>query len=149
MRNMKKLIYAILGSFLSALGFTGCDGTSEEEPQTLEYGGIITNFMADIKVTDESGTPIKGIRAIDITNYGEDVYQAFRDTLYSDSKGIVHDEKSIPKPIDRYVLAFKDVDGNLNGGTFAPDTVEFDVKGNGDISAWAAYKVTATQILKK
>ena len=29
------------------------------------------------------------------------------------------------------------------------DTVEFDVKGNGDISAWAAYKVTATQILKK
>lgn len=146
---MKKLIYAISVFILSALGFAGCDGTSEEEPQTMEYGVIITNFMTDIKVTDESGTPIKGIQAIDITNYGDDAHQAFRDTLYSDSKGIVHDEKYIPKPIDKYVLAFKDVDGNLNGGTFASDTVEFDVKSNEDISAWPAYKVTGTQILKK
>ena len=105
-----------------------------------------SNLLAT-KLHDE-----KNLEAIEKAFAEERIDSATRDylnTLYSDSKGIVHDEKSIPKPIDRYVLAFKDVDGNLNGGTFAPDTVEFDVKGNGDISAWAAYKVTATQILKK
>lgn len=108
-----------------------------------EYGCPHSDYRVDITVTDEAGKPVKGIRA---SRWGGD-----QNPLYTDDKGNAKD--TLPGTFLQYFL--EDVDGDANGGKFAPDTLyqtdfEFEQVKNGD-GKWyeGVYDVKATVKLKK
>lgn len=120
---------ALAATLLSLLGFSSC-GSENEEP--CLYGSPTSSFHAKGNVTAEDGTPIKGIKAVVVEDYGHD--GAYRmDSAYTDSKGnYVTKEKSMDGAIDwvhkekRLKVILEDVDGEANGGEFATDTIKSD-----------------------
>ena len=88
---------ALAATLLSLLGFSSC-GSEIDEP--CLYGSPTSSFHAKGNVADEDGTPIKGIKAVVVEDYGnEGSYRM--DSAYTDSKGdYVTKEKSMDGAID-------------------------------------------------
>jgi len=79
------ILRAFLGALLGILGFSGCETT-----ERVEYGTPTSDYKVQGVVKDESGTPIKGARAIlrRSSGTGESRYTVpEKDTLYTDSNG--------------------------------------------------------------
>ena len=60
---------ALAATLLSLLGFSSC-GSEIDEP--CLYGSPTSSFHAKGNVTAEDGTPIKGIKAVVVEDYGHD-----------------------------------------------------------------------------
>ena len=58
---------ALAATLLSLLGFSSC-GSEIDEP--CLYGSPTSSFHAKGNVTAEDGTPIKGIKAVVVEDYG-------------------------------------------------------------------------------
>ena len=149
---MKKLIYLMSSGIMAALGFSGCDDGIINGGGMVEYGPPHCDFKIDITVTDESGKPLNGIRVTTVksNDYVDD--RLIQDTLYTDENGKVSKEYSLISPPKKYELAFDDVDGEENGGSFESAAGTFEVKkikkGDGN---WyeGVYEASGKKSLKK
>lgn len=109
---------------LGAFGFLGCD-TILPGPPTPEYAAPYADFMIDGSVVDESSSA--AIKGIAIT------FQRMETS--ADENGewqIAGTGQPFPK---LFFVVATDIDGDENGGSFAPDTLQLDLtktkKGNG------------------
>lgn len=112
--SLLKNINWLLGGLLALLGFTTCDGGADM------YGCPHAKFTIKGKVINEAQIPIPQIQIrtayTDSPNYV--------DTLYTDSKG-----EFIYTKDNKYIsLFFTDIDGNANGGNYAPDSTSVSFK---------------------
>lgn len=149
---------AVLTVLLSMLGY-GC--SSSEDPLDMygapvEYGAPHADYIVKGQVTDETGTPVQGIK----TSLRE-VYQTEKETQYFGMDSIQTNEfgnyqlKYVGMPDIRTKLVIEDIDGEANGGEFLSDTldVNFDnatQTGKGD-GKWygGVYEITQDVKLKK
>ena len=114
---------ALAATLLSLLGFSSCGEIGGGDEPCL-YGSPTSSFHAKGNVTAEDGTPIKGIKAVVVEDYGHD--GAYRiDSAYTDSKGdYVTKEKSMDGTIDwvynekRLQVIIEDVGGGDHGAAF-------------------------------
>lgn len=151
---------ALAATLLSLLGFSSC-GSEFGKDEPCLYGSPTSSFHAKGNVTAEDGTPIKGIKAVVVEDYGN--AGSYRmDSAYTDSKGdYVTKEKSMDGTIDwvhkekRLKVILEDVDGGANGGEFATDTIKSENitvkqvgKGEGTWD-WGSFEVTANGKMKK
>lgn len=137
-----KLIYKILALLGFATAATGCEigkvmyGSPIPEPPM--YGCPYAEYVANIDVTNKENTPIAGIRVGQIVTY-KTKDQTFTDTLimgatnYNGRFTLQGGDTSLPT----LELIIEDVDGEENGGEFAPAdaTIVFnreDFVGGGD-----------------
>ena len=123
---MKKISTSLLKSanwlltgLLALLGFSSCDQVS-----TDMYGTPHSKFTIKGKVTNESNSPIPQIQIR--SPYGEDIPHA--DTLYTDSKGEFNYSFNGFFRSDNIPLLLTDIDGEQNGGSYAPDSVSVSFK---------------------
>lgn len=152
---------ALAATLLTLLGFSSCSSENGGGDEPVLYGSPSSSFHAKGNVTDEDGTPIKGIKAVVVETYGrEGIYRI--DSAYTDSKGnYVTDEKSMSGTINwvhkekRLNVILEDVDGEANGGEFATDTIKSEnitveqvEKGDGSWNR-GAFEVTANGKMKK
>ena len=124
--KVRHIYEMIAGAILSLLGFTTCDKEdifNEYPEMRLEYGMPHATFkvIGDVK-TVESGKPIEGI----VVKFGR---ESEKDRTWetaefkSDENGKV-DGSTQAWPSDKDImLTFEDIDGEENGGQFAPDTL--------------------------
>ena len=118
--RIKRLYEIIAGAILSLLGFNSCE---EIFLGPVEYGEPYATFkiIGDVK-SQETGDPIEGIVVKFRQNPDGSVYSDRQPGFKTDKDGKVNKSFS-DWPSDNIELAFEDVDGEENGGTFAPDTL--------------------------
>ena len=149
---------AVLTVLLSMLGY-GCSSSEEDVEMygtLVEYGAPHADYIVKGIVTDETGTPVQGIK----TSLRE-VYQTKKETQYFGMDSIQTNEfgnyqlKYVGMPDIRTKLVIEDIDGEANGGEFLSDTldVNFDnatQTGKGD-GKWygGVYEITQDVKLKK
>ena len=73
----RRVIQIFASGALALLGFSSCS----DENGVEEYGTPTISYTASGLVTDEGGTPIKGIQVVDNYAYAQP------DTTYTDAKG--------------------------------------------------------------
>lgn len=105
----------LLGSLLTLLGFSGCDGFIDIGGGKDMYGVPSARFKMLGNVKDVSGNPVKGIRVV-VVPMPDNQWE--NDTLYTDDKG--HFEKDPlrydwPDDLQNVTVKFEDVDGAENG----------------------------------
>ena len=152
---------ALAATLLTLLGFSSCSSENGGDDYPVLYGSPTSSFHAKGNVTDEDGTPIRGIKAVVVEDYGHE--ESYRmDSAYTDSKGnYVTDERSMSGTIawvhkqKRLKVILEDVDGEANGGEFATDTIKSENitveqvgKGEGTWD-WGTFEVTANGKMKK
>ncbi len=146
---------ALAATLLSLLGFSSCGENGLNGGNECLYGTPTSTFQVKGNVTDEEGTPIKGIKAkveVGIGGFGKGDIVA-----ETDSKGnYVLDNALIGTPTSSEMkVIFEDVDGDANGGTFANDTVQgkdLTIKQTSEKDGtWnlGSYEITANAKLKK
>ncbi len=146
---------ALAATLLSLLGFSSCGENGLNGGNECLYGTPTSTFQVKGNVTDEEGTPIKGIKAkveVGIGGLGKGDIVA-----ETDSKGnYVLDNALIGTPTSSEMkVIFEDVDGDANGGTFANDTVQgkdLTIKQTSEKDGtWnlGSYEITANAKLKK
>ncbi len=146
---------ALAATLLSLLGFSSCVENGLNGGNECLYGTPTSTFQVKGNVTDEEGTPIKGIKAkveVGIGGLGKGDIVA-----ETDSKGnYVLDNALIGTPTSSEMkVIFEDVDGDANGGTFANDTVQgkdLTIKQTSEKDGtWnlGSYEITANAKLKK
>lgn len=158
-KKINKLFNAVTASLLSMLGFSAC-GNSGGGDEPCLYGTPISGYHFKGTVTDEQGTPIKGIKVVTQMNQG-DVTRRI-DSTYTDTNGGYQTvDKDFYTTLDYATknklvsVSFEDVDGENNGGEFETAKSEGDditvkqiEKGDG---SWyiGKYELTADKKLKK
>ena len=92
MKTLFHKVFSSLGTFvLGVLGFTSCDGINGiiDGPILCEYGTPHGEFKVDIRVTDESGSPLKDIHVSPVplhpSNY--DIRRQELETIKTDASG--------------------------------------------------------------
>ena len=142
-RFFRKLLSVFGPAVVSALGFSGCDIIPIGR---AEYGSQSADFKVDISVTDESGNTLKDIKVTPVLLYtsvnknymGQDLPpKTIREelpALSTDEAGKALNMYSLTSVSKDVRLIFEDVDGELNGGSFAKDSVDLAVvkSKNGD-----------------
>ncbi len=117
---------AILTALLSMLGY-GCSLDEPEEygPIVMEYGVPHADYMVKGTVTDEAGTPIRGIKTALKGFYPgvEEVYVDGIDSIQTDASG-QYQLKYEGAPHNYLKLIVEDIDGEANGGEFLGDTLD-------------------------
>ena len=152
-RLLKKLLSVFGPSLIGALGFTSCD--LPFIPRT-EYGTPNCDFKVDITVQDEAGNPLKGIKVTPVLipgrkQDGSEIREELR-TVTTDENGKATDKINffgITHPIR---VVFEDTDGDLNGGTFAKDSMDFaPVQTKQGDNHWYSgeYTISGTKKMKK
>ena len=124
--KLKNHYYSALAVLLPLLGFSSC-GKSSNDDILLEYGCPTSSykFFGTVKSTD--GTPIKGIKAITVGNGGDKPYHI--DSTLTDEQGryVINASRfdgNMKLIKDKVVyVAFEDIDGAENGGSFKKDTL--------------------------
>ena len=126
---MRQLMVKICRVLLTAMGFaavTGCPA--------VMYGSPHCDVTVKGVVTDESENPIKGIRVkavqvmpkqagVELDRYEYDLFKSLTDNAGSfELSGSV---TSFDNP-EVYVIT-EDIDGEENGGCFAPETLKVDI----------------------
>ena len=119
---------AVLTALLSIVGY-GC--SSSDDPEYIcMYGTPHADYQFSGTVTDESGSPVKGIKVS-----AKNVYRRYDSTLIetygvdstlTDSKGkyAVEGEAFLGEHILKLIV--EDLDGEANGGNFMNDTIDID-----------------------
>ena len=118
--RIKHLYEIIAGAILSLLGFNSCEDIFYGP---LEYGMPHANFkiVGDVK-SEETGNPIQGISVKFRQNTDGSAYREYYTSFKTDKDGKINESFS-EWPSDDIELTFEDVDGEENGGFFAPDTL--------------------------
>lgn len=117
---------AVLTTLLALLGY----GCSSDEPEFFPmYGTPSIDFRFDGQVTDETGTPIQGIKTsvkivIPLADGRKDVYG--QDSVLTDVSGR-YQLKHIGMGYETKLIV-EDIDGEANGGEFRSDTLDVDVE---------------------
>lgn len=117
---------AVLTALLSILGY----GCSSEEPMDMygtvvEYGAPNVDYVIRGTVTDETDTPIQGIKTVlkDMPdNYPDYAYGI--DSAMTDAAGKYQIETRVYLGQDGQKLIVEDIDGEANGGEFLSDTID-------------------------
>ena len=147
---IKKLISFLGPAAVTALGFTSCDIIPIPR---VEYGVLHSDFKEDITVTDENDRALKGIQVV-IDRHPESKYRMYMDTLVTDASGkaqkvVSNDYEGVGPKVKVY---FEDKDGELNGGSFANDSMEIvPVRTKEGDKHWYSgeWTVSGTKKLKK
>ena len=134
---------------LSLLGIgSSCSEIEDIFGPRLMYGSPTARYSVKGTVTDEAGTPVPGIKVVvsGVYSFNDDNnvlvrdYFQLADTLSTDGSGnySIQDRSSIP--YNEILIRTFDTDGDLNGGTFAPDSASVTninfVKDKDDKSEW-------------
>ena len=118
----------VLTALLSIIGY-GC--SSSDDPEYIcMYGTPHADYQFSGTVTDESGSPVSGIKVS-----AKNVYRRYDSTLIetygvdstlTDSKGkyAVEGEAFLGEHILKLIV--EDLDGEANGGNFMNDTIDID-----------------------
>lgn len=116
--KVRHLFDMISGAILSLLGFTSCAGLGP-----VEYGMPHANFkvMGDVKAA-ENGKPIEGI-VVKFSRESENDRIWETAEFKSDKDGKVDGSTQAWPSEEGIILTFEDVDGEENGGLYAPDTL--------------------------
>ena len=120
----------VLTALLSVLGYA-CSSSDEDDWGGLcMYGTPHADYQFSGTVTDESGSPVKGIK-VSAKNvyrrYDSTVVETYGvDSTLTDSKGkyAVEAEGYLGEQILKLIV--EDIDGELNGGAFKSDTIDID-----------------------
>ena len=152
---MKPFWNKLVAVALGMLGFASCaeianidDDPSKED--ICMYGSPSATYKVLGTVSDESGSPVEGIRVAIESKYGS--YSQY-DTLYTDSSGkylFNRGERGLWP--DKVVVVFEDIDGEENGGEFesAEATPELKKVKEGDGSWYMGmFEAQADVTLKK
>ena len=156
---LKRFLPVIGPSLIGALGFTGCDLPFGR----VEYGTPNADFKVDITVKDENGNPVKDIKVLPvmISTYKTLNGTGFYITLTSreelapirtDGAGKATESYNVFGVTDNIRVIFEDTDGDLNGGTFAKDSMDFSPvqTGKGDNHWYSGeYTISGTKTLTK
>ena len=117
---------AVLTTLLSILGY----GCSSDEPMDMygspvEYGSPHADYIVKGTITNESGTPVQGIKT-SLKDVSENAKTAYGiDSVQTNATGDFQlkytgmERKSIKLIVD-------DIDGEANGGEFLSDTLDID-----------------------
>lgn len=114
---MKHTVNRILDKLVTLLGFSSVLLAAQS---CVEYGSPHAGYKLNVKVSDTSDNPLKGIRVIYLPD-GEQSWE--KDTLYTDTGGIAAKDLG-----DRIYfnlnaeLLIDDVDGDAGGGKFKSKT---------------------------
>ena len=156
-----KLIYKILALLGFTTAATGCETGKvmycPPVPGPDMYGCPYAEYVANIDVTDKENTPIAGIRVGQVVTY-KTKDQTITDTLimgatnYNGRFTLQGGDSSFPT----VQLVIEDVDGEENGGEFAPAdaTIVFDEEdyvggGDGDWNLGKYVKNVKIELEKK
>ena len=124
--KVRHIYEMIAGAILSLLGFTSCDKENFGEnyrERRAEYGMPHATFkvIGEVKAAD-NGKPIDGI-VVKFSREGDGGRIWETAEFKSDENGKV-DGSTQAWPSDKDImLTFEDIDGEENGGQFAPDTL--------------------------
>ena len=120
---------AVLTALLSILGFScSLDEPDEYGSTPVEYGTPHADYILKGTVTDEAGTPIKGIKTSlkEISKDDTGTYVFGIDSIQTNESGN-YQLKNSGMPYDKRVkLVVEDIDGEANGGEFLNDTLDID-----------------------
>ena len=119
---------AVLTALLSIIGY-GC--SSSDDPEYIcMYGTPHADYQFMGTVTDESGSPVSGVK-VSAKNvyrlYDGTVVETYGvDSTLTDSKGkyAVEGEAFLGEHILKLIV--EDLDGEANGGNFMNDTIDID-----------------------
>lgn len=117
--------HAVLTTLLAMLGFS-CDGLDSEEP--VMYGALTPHFYINGTVTDQTGTPIEGIKTSlkQVTKSDDFTHVSNLDSMQTHEMGL-YEFQCTPWSILRDVkLIVEDIDGEAHGGEFLSDTLDVD-----------------------
>lgn len=119
----------VLTALLSVLGYA-CSSSDEDDRAVCMYGTPHADYQFSGTVTDESGSPVKGIK-VSAKNvyrrYDSTVVETYGvDSTLTDSKGkyAVEGQAFLGEHILKLIV--EDLDGEANGGAFKNDTIDID-----------------------
>ena len=121
--KVRHIYELIAGAILSLLGFTACDKEENIEMRPAEYGMPHATFkvMGNVKAA-ESSKPIEGI-VVKFSREAEKDRSWETAEFKSDKNGMVDGSTQAWPSEEGIMLTFEDIDGEENGGLFAPDTL--------------------------
>lgn len=121
--KVRHIYELIIGAILSLLGFTACDKEENIEMRPAEYGMPHATFkvMGNVKAA-ESSKPIEGI-VVKFSRESEKDRSWETAEFKSDKNGKVDGSTQAWPSEEGIILTFEDIDGEENGGLFAPDTL--------------------------
>jgi putative lipoprotein (rSAM/lipoprotein system) len=134
----------IITGLLALLGFAGCDGSDPWGGGRVEYGTPHASFEIKGRVTDEAGKPIEDIKVIvQDAEWGDPEYPA--GVGITDAGGYYNIDGSWFGD-DTLAISVEDIDGDKNGGEFAPETLEINIEDENYVGgeSWNRGKVTKT-----
>ena len=160
----KKLFPAFMSAVLGILGFSSCKGglglferddveVGDIGDMRAAYGTPTGEFKVDINVTDEQGKPIKGIKVVPVVlhapNY--DIVRSVLDPIVTNDTGKASNIYDFWWVSDDVNVIFEDIDGKLNGGYFAKDSMSVKPVKTKEGQGWyvGEYTVTGTKTLKQ
>lgn len=119
----------VLTALLSVLGYA-CSSSDEDEMVVIMYGTPHADYQFMGTVTDESGSPVSGIK-VSAKNvyrlYDGTVVETYGvDSTLTDSKGKYAVEGGAFLGEHILKLIVEDLDGEANGGIFMNDTIDID-----------------------
>ncbi len=120
-KRIMRLYTAVCAAVLGALGFTACGWQADMYGTEPAYGVPTATFRVRGVVTDEENNPVEGIRVAVSDREGWD-----SDTVYTSADGEFETCDMSVGSVESVRAVLTDVDGEKNGGTFAPDTVKFE-----------------------
>ena len=148
MKNFVKKILSVVGpTIISALGFSSCDDFPFM-PRT-EYGTPYGEFKVDINVTDESGTPLKGIEVTPVILHASnfDIQREELEPIKTDAAGKASQTYDNWWVDNKVRVIFDDSEG-----VFAKDSTDFtpvQTKDAGKHWYVGEKTISGTQKLKK
>ena len=169
----KKFFPAVLSAVFSILGFAGCKGdlvVFEDDTESTDhkekefraaYGTPNCDFKVDVTVVDEKGKALEGIKVIPAgieeirgggSTFQDNAMLMGKDTLTTASKGKATHTYNIFSSPEKFKIYFEDLDGNLNGGSFAKDSMDFaPVQTKKGDNHWYSgeYTISGTKKMKK
>lgn len=131
-RNMIKRLKRLLGPvIMGLLGFAACgenallDYSLNPTANSTSYGTPYGVFKVDVRVFDEAGKPIKGIMVLPVVlhSFGTCSNTSLLDPIFTDGTGKASNAYGSYWVSDKVTIYFNDLDGALNGGSFASDSL--------------------------
>lgn len=127
--RIKRWYNVVLTALLSVLGYA-CSSSDEDDRAVCMYGTPHADYQFSGTVTDESGSPVKGIK-VSAKNvyrlYDGTVVETYGvDSTLTDSKGKYAVEGGAFLGEHILKLIVEDLDGEANGGNFMNDTIDID-----------------------
>ena len=149
---------AVLTALLSMLGFScSLDEPDENGSTPVEYGAPHADYILKGTVTDETGTPVQGIKTSLKEVYKDEGHIYGMDSIQTNPSGNYQFTYRLGSDFygEHIKLIVEDIDGEANGGEFLSDTLDIDYNkavkvGEGDNHWYAGkYEVTTDVKLKK